>query len=72
LWWNVRVQKLQESEAQFLNDPSLGKAEAFYQVYVETQELGLEQQGCKIDLLFEFKESFYSELEHAEIQPAPD
>ncbi|EDL66580.1 replicative DNA helicase [Bacillus sp. SG-1] len=58
-----RIRKLQESASYFLNDPSIGKAEEFYQVYVDTQELVLEQQGKKGDALYEIIESFYSEPE---------
>ncbi|WP_456274788.1 replicative DNA helicase [Bacillus sp. AK031] len=58
-----RIRKLQEAASRFLNDPCTGKAEELYQMYVETGELGLEQQGKKDDSLFEIFESFYSEPE---------
>ncbi|WP_421377960.1 replicative DNA helicase [Bacillus salacetis] len=59
-----RIRTLQESASHFLNDPSIVKAEAFYQMFVDTQEIVLQQHEAKGDPLFEIVESFYSEPEH--------
>ena len=58
---SYRIRELQKSAAHFLNNSSAETAEAFYQKYVETQELVLEKGQSKTGALVEIYESLYSE-----------
>ncbi|TYS17175.1 replicative DNA helicase [Rossellomorea vietnamensis] len=64
---SYRIGELRKSAAQFLNDSSAQTAEAFYQKYVETQELGLESGKRKGEALVELYESLYADPVHAGI-----
>jgi replicative DNA helicase len=64
---SYRTRELKKAAAGFLNDSTAERAEAFYQTYVETQELGLAGSESKDDTLAEIFESFYSEPVHAGI-----
>ncbi|EDL65715.1 replicative DNA helicase [Bacillus sp. SG-1] len=60
---SYRIRELRKSAAHFLNHSSAETAEAFYQRYVETQELRLEKGDRKGEALAEIFESLYSEPE---------
>ncbi|MGD6968746.1 replicative DNA helicase [Rossellomorea vietnamensis] len=64
---SYRIRELRKSAAHFLNDSSAQTAEAFYQKYVETQELGLESGKRKGEALVELYESLYADPVHAGI-----
>ncbi|WP_421383328.1 replicative DNA helicase [Bacillus salacetis] len=60
---SYRIRELRKSAVYFLNHSSAETAEAFYQKYVETQELRIEQGQGRGEALAEIFESLYSEPE---------
>lgn len=64
---SYQIRELRKSAAHFLNDSSAQTAEAFYQKYVETQELGLESGKRKGEALVELYESLYADPVHGGI-----
>ncbi|MGD7024650.1 replicative DNA helicase [Rossellomorea vietnamensis] len=64
---SYQIRELRKSASHFLNDSSAQTAEAFYQKYVETQELGLENGKRKGEALVELYESLYADPVHAGI-----
>ncbi|WP_276310247.1 DnaB-like helicase N-terminal domain-containing protein [Bacillus salacetis] len=64
---NYRLRELKKSAVRFLNEPTTDRADALYQTYVETQEMGLAGGESKGDTLADIFESFYSDPVHGGI-----